>query len=107
MKLTKLFRTVTFSPTLAEITGSVIAGIFLSYTVYQWQELDDSEMWIVNTYEEVQKFTGLNVDEINEARSILRATGLIAEGKSYGDNHIIPLVWRLNFDLLLIALQEA
>jgi hypothetical protein len=106
MKLTKLLRTVTFCPTFAEITGSVVAGIFLSYTVYQWRELDP-ETWIVNTYEEVQKFTGLNFDEINRARSILREAGYIAEGKSYGDNHIIPLVWRLNFDLLLIALQEA
>jgi hypothetical protein len=104
MKLTKLFRTVTFSPTLAEITGSVIAGIFLSYTVYQWRELNDSETWIVNTYEEVQKFTGLNVDEINQARSILREAGFIEDG--YKGDHIIPLVWRLNFDLLLIALQE-
>jgi hypothetical protein len=95
--LALLDRPIAYHRILAEIGGSVTAGVFLSQAVYWSQRTDDPDGWFWKTQKEWQEETYLKRSEQEIARRELRAAGILEEKKKG-----VPakLYFRLNAETL-------
>lgn len=75
-----LDRPIAFHRPFVTITGSIGAALMLSQMVY-WSMRTRGDGWFYKTQEEWQEETGLNRREQENARSALKAVGVLAEKK--------------------------
>jgi hypothetical protein len=76
---TLLTRPIAFHPPLAEISGSVTAGILLSQMVYWSTRTKNKDGWFYKTREDWKQETALTRREQETARKMLKERGLIEE----------------------------
>ncbi len=77
--LRELGQPVAYYPKLAQVTGGVVANLFLCQ-MYYWQgKQDDPNGWIYKTQPEIEAETGLGRTEQELARQLLRRRGLLQE----------------------------
>ena len=67
---------VLFNPGLGRISGSAIAGLFMSQILY-WQERGWNKEWIYKTIKEIRQETCLTRSEQNRAIKIWKGLGIL------------------------------
>ncbi len=81
---------------LAQITGGVVANLFLCQ-MYYWQgKQDDPNGWIYKTQAEIEAETGLSRTEQETARRLLRQRGLLKErykGYPFRGGQEASIIW--------------
>lgn len=104
---TLLERPVAFHASLARVSGSVTAGLFLSQLFYWTGRGSHKDGWIYKDWREWHKETCLTQDEQRGARKALRDKGLIDESdvRALGiDKFRSTLAFRINFEKLKTTL---
>lgn len=87
---------------LAELTGCVTGGLFLSQALY-WTRRSKKDGWFWKSREEWERETALRRAEQERARSILRTLGVLEEREDRLNHRMF---YRVNVDNLAIALES-
>ncbi len=95
-------RPIAFHHSLAELTGSIAAGLLLSQAIYWATRTKDTDGWFYKTQEDWYEETGLTRTEQTKARAKLRSFAFWQEKKRG-----VPatLYYRVDFPLLTTALE--
>ncbi len=96
---------VVFHRLYVDVTGDILAALWLSYAVYYLAELvaDVDEGWLGRSQEMWQSDTGMSRREQERARRRLRDLGLISERRRPN----APMQFRVDFDRLFAGLEAA
>ncbi|MEG4320316.1 MULTISPECIES: hypothetical protein [unclassified Microcoleus] len=80
-----------YYPTLGKITGGVAASIFMCQLL-QWQaQQSNSGEWVKTTSSEIEKATGLNPEEQELARRLLKVRSLLKEKSTNSNTDTLEL----------------
>ena len=96
-----LGRSLTVYPVLAELTGSLAAGLLLSQALYWATRTKDADGWFYKTQDDWAEETGLTRAEQNKARMKLRGLAFWQEQQR---GVTATLHYRVDFPLLTAAL---
>lgn len=71
-----MVRPIAFLPKMAEISGSAVAGLFISQALY-WHEKGWAGEWVYKTIEDMREETSLNRSEQQRAIKIWKELGVL------------------------------